>query len=108
MLSERENEQIMALYNQGLNDREIGAAIFRDRASVGKWRRLRGLPPNCPQGYPHKILMDIIEQKTAEQNRIKMELYKRGYNDREIGEAIGMTGGAITYWRRKRGLKRNG
>jgi len=41
-----DTEKAMALYNEGKTDQEIAEAVFVHRATVGLWRRTRGLPPN--------------------------------------------------------------
>lgn len=38
----------------------------------------------------------------------RLELYRQGLNDREIGEAVGMTASGIKGWRRRHGLPAQG
>lgn len=37
-----------------------------------------------------------------------LKLYREGLSDRELAQAFGMTRGAVTKWRKKRGLAANG
>ena len=46
MLTEEEKDLRLKLYNQGLNDKEMSAAIYITIPSIIRWRRERGLPPN--------------------------------------------------------------
>ena len=42
------------LYDQGLNDKQIGEKIGRSKASVFQWRRREKLPPNGAAGRKKK------------------------------------------------------
>lgn len=44
---------------------------------------------------------------TREENRRRMELYRKGLNDKEIGDRLFLTPTTIVYWRKKNGLHPN-
>lgn len=44
---------------------------------------------------------------TREENRRRMELYRKGMNDAEIGATLFLTPTTIVYWRQKNGLPPN-
>ena len=41
---------------------------------------------------------------TNEENKRRMELYRKGLNDREIADQVHVTPEAITFWRKNHGL----
>lgn len=43
-------EYIQELYDQGLNDKEIGALVHRHYSLIQKWRARNGLAPNAKRG----------------------------------------------------------
>ena len=80
-------DKALALYNAGATDREIAQACGKESQRVGEWRRKLGLPL-----HPDRKGTDPrFDWKQAR------ELYRRGYNDREIAEALGC--GVSTVWR---------
>ena len=48
--SKLDGEGALALYREGLNDRELGEAFGMTRGAVMKWRKKRGLAANVPVG----------------------------------------------------------
>lgn len=84
-------EKAMVLYNAGATDREIAAAVGMDRDRIGEWRRKLGL----------KIHRDRKGQDPSFDWKRAQELYRRGYNDKAIAEAIGCSVSAVWRWRFK-------
>jgi hypothetical protein len=73
-----------ALYQQGLTDKEIGAACRINHDSVRKWRMKHELPPNggTRVGYAERI------EKAS-------EMLRAGSSTGEIARALGVTEGAV-------------
>ena len=46
MLLKEEHERRMALYQKGLNDKEIGDRLFLTPTTIVYWRKKNGLRPN--------------------------------------------------------------
>ena len=45
---------------------------------------------------------------TKKENEERLELYYKGYTDRQIAEKLNFSTGAIYHWRRSRKLEANG
>ncbi len=80
----------MELYNQGLNDTEIGEALGFSPSSISGFRRGLGLPGNRRRVEKYKSRF--------------MELYGNGLSDGEIGKAMGFLRQTIGRFRRSLGL----
>lgn len=82
------------LYNQGLNDTEIGAALDVSPDVVYHERKRNSLKPNFK--YKNRISKESF-----------MSLYNKGLNDREIGEVLKEDRKYIFYIRSKYNLSSN-
>jgi len=82
------------LYDQELNDREIGDTLGFSDTTVGKFRNKLGLPPH------HKIRSTA--RRISEYHMQFMELYNQGLSDRQIGEALDFHKGTVSVYRRKK------
>jgi hypothetical protein len=87
----------IALYDQGLNDRELGAALGMTHKAIIAWRKREKLPANSPAHTPH----------TPAQTAAKWEAYNAGEPDSVIAERAGCNPVAIRRWRMRQGLKVN-
>lgn len=85
----------MRMYNEGLNDTEIGKKLRLTISAIWHWREKRGLKPN----FSRKL--------NKNEEELRMKLYKEGLNDTEIGKKLGLNKSAIWSWRKKEGLKSN-
>ena len=86
-----ERVRLQELYDQGLNDVEIGAEMDVTPERVGRWRRA--------QGFQWNKLVDY---------KLIAELYQQGLTDKQIGERAGCSEDSAGSWRRERGLPSNG
>lgn len=94
---EKLKKKMMELYKQGLSDNEIGARVGRSgRSVVFQWRKENGLPPNSNIGLDE------------EEEKLRMELYNKGYVDIKIAKAVNRSNVTISNWREERGLEPNG
>ena len=91
----RLHKELMELYKQCLNDREISEALGIGENAVRAWRSSHCLPANG--GSAKKI-----DESKA------MELYGLGKSDREIAVELGCFPNTVSKWRRKQGLTANG
>ena len=85
----------MKLYEEGLNDLEIGRKLKLTRSAIQAWRQKRGFKSNFSRGGQR--LSEDEEEK-------RMKLYEEGLNDLKIGKKLKLTGGAISAWRTSRKL----
>lgn len=90
----RKQEQMAELYAEGMNDREIAAAIGVSASGVQEWRTSRRLPA-------------VTQVKYDEQEALRMELWRSGLNDTQIGRATGASPKSIWQWRARRHLQAN-
>lgn len=100
------HEELLRLYNLGLNDRYMSIKIRRKYPGIHftqnkilGWRRLNRLPANNTTGSICKI------DETVEKSFL--DLYNKGLNDLEIGIMIGINPDKITAWRIRNNLKAN-
>jgi WhiB family redox-sensing transcriptional regulator len=91
------NLQRMEMYDQGLNDRELGAALGMTHKAIIAWRKRENLPANSPAHLPH----------TPEQTRTKWAAYEAGQTDAVIAQIVGCTQESIRKWRMRNQLKVN-
>ena len=98
MITNREHEERMALYNMGLNDVQIGERLYLSKGAVFLWRNKNGLKANKKRGGQ--------KLDNAEHAR-RLELYNRGMTDQEIGESIGLRPTAVARWRFRNHLLAN-
>ena len=95
-LPAEEEARRMKLYNQGLNDIEIGEAVGMTNSGVCCWRSSRGLPANRGK-------RSVRERDLATYER-RLKMYHAGVSCREIARREGVTIGAIYNWRNGSGL----
>ncbi len=85
------DEQLIALHERGLNDREIGEKLGVSGPVARNHRIKLGL-----KAHGHKRL--FTDQQL-------IDLYERGLNDREIGEELDASEEAVYYHRIKLGIE---
>jgi len=85
------NQQLIELYEQGLNDSEIAVKLGATRSLVGTRRVRLGL-----KAIGRRLLV------TDEQ---LIELNEQGLNDKEIAEKLGVNKYTVGYHRRRLGLE---
>lgn len=62
MISKKDHEERLELYNRGLTDSQIGEALFLSQSAVGSWRKRNGLKPNYDmKTYDHAKIADMIQ-----------------------------------------------
>lgn len=83
-----------ALYEQGMNDAQIGEAIGRSRDTVRHWRNRRGLPA-----------IDVTAVALGEERDDRLALWQQGLTDREIADRIGRHPDVVRRWRSRHGLE---
>ena len=96
MIQKEEHEKRLALYRQGLNDREISERLYVSSNAITNWRARNDLPANNPRHM-------ITPQMDAEMRR----LYSERASDGQIARKTGMPKPTVTTWRRRNGLKAN-
>lgn len=92
--------QMRALYDEGLNDREIAEELRKSATTVRHWRIREGLPSNTGR-------VRTSPAAVQERQRQMVALWKQGLNDREIAEKMQMSKKTVRNWRKLRGLKSN-
>ncbi|NYB73396.1 hypothetical protein HZF24_04500 [Sedimentibacter hydroxybenzoicus DSM 7310] len=95
-LGKEEAAERMALYNQGLTDREIAKIQGVKCSIICSWRNNNNLKFN------EKINSEMIALYSQ-----RMILYNQGFADKEIAEVEGLTADGIRGWRRRNNLKPN-
>lgn len=100
------HEELMRLYNLGLNDRYLSIKIrkkFLDinfgENRISGWRKINKLPAHKTIGNVCKI-DERVEKKF-------LDFYNQGLNDLEIGIVLGINPGKIAAWRIRNNLKAN-
>lgn len=100
------HEELMRLYNIGLNDRYLSMKIRRKFPEINfgtnkilRWRKINNLPAN-------KTIGNICKIDGRVENGF-LDLYNLGLNDLEIGITLGIHPGKITAWRFRNNLKAN-
>lgn len=96
MLLKEEHERRMALYRDGLNDREIADQVHVTPEAITFWRKNHGLTANTPRSK-------ITPGTEAEMLR----MYQSGMSDVQIARALGLSKSTVLFWRRRRGLEAN-
>ena len=86
--SEIRDAEMMELYEDGLNDRQIATELRMKYQAVVAWRNKKSLSSNI-----------YIERK----NR-RLSLYLEGLSDVQIAEKEGVNTAAIQHWRKRQGL----
>lgn len=96
MIPKNDHEKRLALYNQGLNDREIGERLYLTSSAIAFWRRVNGLPA-------HNTYRRITPEIDAEMR----EIHRAGKSDLVISKKFGMNKNTVYSWRRRNGLPAN-
>lgn len=96
MLLKEEHERRMALYRDGLNDREIADQVHVTPEAITFWRKNHGLTANTPRSK-------ITPAMEAEMLR----MHQDGMSDGQISQESGMKKATVVSWRRRRGLAAN-
>ena len=96
MLLKEEHERRMALYRDGLNDREIADQVYVTPEAIKFWRKNHGLTANIPW-------RKITPSMEAEMLR----MHQSGMSDGQISQESGMKKATVVSWRRRRGLAAN-
>lgn len=96
MLLKEEHERRMALYRDGLNDREIADQVHVTPEAITFWRKNHGLTANTPRS---KITPDMEAEM--------LRMYQDGMSDGQISQESGMKKATVVSWRRRRGLAAN-
>ena len=81
MISPEEHEERLALYRQGLSDREIGKRLYLNNTTIFMWRKISHLPANHPR-VPHL---------PPEEEQRRLEAYRRGHANREMAAGRRLT-----------------
>jgi hypothetical protein len=100
------HEELICLYNIGLNDRYMSMKIRRKFPEINfgvnkilMWRKINNLPANKTFGNVCKI------DERAEKRFL--DLYNQGFNDLEVGIILGVNPNKISDWRTRNNLKAN-
>jgi uncharacterized protein YjcR len=96
-LTETEHIQRRAYYDQGWSDEQIAIAQRVNTSTIKGWRAAHRLPSHKPRFSPHTP--DVVAKK--------WELWRAGYNDQTIADAIGCGATGVRKWRNREGLKAN-
>lgn len=96
MLPNEEHERRMALYRDGLNDREIADQVHVTPEAITFWRKNHGLTANTPRS---KITPGMEVEM--------LRMYQDGMSDGQIAKTIGLVKNTVLSWRRRRGLRAN-
>ena len=86
-----DEDRLMALYKEGLSDRNVAETLGLKEFQVLRWRQERDLPSNYSL---HRL----------DKNRAR-ELYEEGKSDREIAGILGVAPNTICNWRKTEKLK---
>ena len=96
MLLKEEHERRMALYRDGLNDREIADQVHVTPEAITFWRKNHGLTANTPRS---KITPDMEAEM--------LRMHQDGMSDGQISQESGMKKATVVSWRRRNGLPGN-
>ena len=96
MISKEDHEKRLALYNQGLGDREIGERLYLTSSAIAFWRRVNGLPAN----HTYCVI-------TPEMDAEMRKMHRAGQSDFAISQKFGMNKSTVYSWRRRNGLPAN-
>lgn len=84
----------LEMYHQGMTDAQIARAVGVKTGVIAQWRYKRNLP-RIANGWL---------RLSADQEKARMELYRKGLNDCQIGRELGIDSNSIFMWRKSRGL----
>lgn len=89
MLLNEEHERRMALYRDGLNDREIADQVHVTPEAITFWRKNHGLTANTPRS---KITPDMEAEM--------LRMHQDGMSDGQISQESGMKKATVVSCRR--------
>lgn len=90
-----------ALWQEGLNDKEIGMRCGVTSNTIWNWRQKNNLERNSPPGGG-------TESRDQRDREEMMRLYKEKWTDREIAEKLKCSRKTICAWRNRNKLPPNG
>jgi transposase len=88
----------LELYGYGLSDSEIAKRVGVSSSTISYWRYSRGLPVTKTR--------DMSNLSKSEHAR-RIAFYRRGYCDKALALAFGLTKAGVAGWRRRHGLAIN-
>lgn len=105
-----DHDKRLALYCEGLNDRQIAEELQTSIAAITQWRQKNKLPSRMRLEQERKAAEEIAERErkealAAEEHRRRMELYSKGLSNPEIAAAVGVHRHVIEKWRKDNNLK---
>lgn len=95
-LTKREFKRRVRLVERGLTDAVCAAIIGISEGGFSSWRWYNGIPPGGRAGRPRANYQGALT------------LYNRGFNDRQIGGALGICKTRTARWRYRHSLPRIG
>lgn len=88
-----EHERRLELYQQGLNDREIGEAVGLTASGIKSWRGRHGLPTQGEKGVPNGASMqDVLDDDQVEKMKTFLSRLVKARDENPnlgVGEYIG-------------------
>lgn len=93
----KKHNECLKLYNQGLSDHKIAQHVGFHHSTISRWREKNKLKPNF--SFPWRL--------SIEEHEKRLKLYNGGLSDREIGDAVNVSGAAIFQWRQRHELEDN-
>ena len=93
-------QQMRILYDEGMNDRQIGDELGKSPCTVRNWRLREGLASNTERQRTSTAAV-------MERRREMMALYKQGLDDRKIADKMMLSVKTVRKWRRENKLKSN-
>ena len=94
MLTREENNQRMALYREGLSDKQIARRVFVCKEAIRRWRKKNGLPPVANQ-----------RKLSPEAREARLDMIKSGMKQADIARTLGISREAVRGWMKYWGLK---
>lgn len=90
MPTELDHNRLMRLYNQGLNDKEIGKLLGVTNQPIMRWRKKHGLKSNYKSPGSPGSRRDKIH-----------DLYNEGLTDKQIGNKLDLTRAEVRDYRHR-------
>lgn len=92
--------QMRVLYDEGMNDHQIGREMGCSPCTVRNWRLREGLKGNTDRKRTSPAA-------TIERRAQMMTLWKQGLDDRQISDRMQLSVKTVRTWRRENGLQSN-